>query len=62
MADDDEDAESEEEFEPEEDVGEVPLSGPAAAAKKDVGGKVPVEVDEDGKIVGADRDEDDVEE
>lgn len=56
---DDDDAEPEEEFEPEEPVGEVELTGPAAAAKKDVGGKVPVEVDDDGKVVGADGDDKD---
>ena len=56
---DDDDADSEEEFEPEEPVGEVELTGPAAAAKKDVGGKVPVEVDDEGKVVGAEGDDED---
>lgn len=51
---DDADADPEEEFEPEEPVGEVELTGPAAAAKKDVGGRVPVEVDDEGKVLGSD--------
>ncbi len=29
----------------------MPLTGPAAAAKKDISGKVPCEVDEDGRVV-----------
>ena len=55
----DDDADPEEEFEPEEPVGEVPLTGPAAAAKKDVGGKVPVAIDDEGNKVEDGEDEDD---
>lgn len=56
---DDDDADPEDEFEPEEPVGEVELTGPAAAAKKDVGGKVPVEIDDEGKIIAAEGDDKD---
>ena len=56
---DDNDVDPEDEFVPEEPVGEVELTGPAAAAKKDVGGKVPVEVDDEGKIIGAEGDDED---
>lgn len=50
---DNDDVDPEDEFKPEEPVGEVELTGPAAAAKKDVGGKIPVEVNDEGEVVGA---------